>query len=305
MALVILSARRALLNRMNEGRKPKIATALHQYRETVAQHNILRLRILADGMEAQSGPPHWSPGLAEKCRIEAFDRFYLMLPLPESVIAVRDLFNDDVRAELTRSRELDGVCHKPVDAEARAGCFAALRTRIVEMNVDAAALAEFPPADLECLFTLVDSISGSGLPYYRQRQQLECEVPLRLDMSSDVALDARESNELSWVWDEWEIAVAVQIGAQSDDGFNGGGLALFCGNEDDPYHGQWKWRYGIRDCEESVSDVYDSVEDFLAFYAHFREQTEEQITKDIRYLNGMYPTAYSPLESFLSRRYRE
>jgi hypothetical protein len=43
---------------------------------------------------------------------------------------------------------------------------------------------------------------------------------------------------------------------------------------------KWKWRYGVHD-EDWCSDVYDIVEEFLGFYAHFKEQTEEGVRKDI------------------------
>jgi hypothetical protein len=54
-------------------------------------------------------------------------------------------------------------------------------------------------------------------------------------------------------------------------------------NEDNE---QQKWRYGVHD-EDWRSDLYDSVEEFLNFYAHFNEQTEEGVWKDIRSLKGI------------------
>lgn len=42
---------------MDEERRTKIVTALHQYRETVLQQNLALLRILVDGLEQQPRPP--------------------------------------------------------------------------------------------------------------------------------------------------------------------------------------------------------------------------------------------------------
>lgn len=105
-------------------------------------------------------------------------------------------------------------------------------------------MAEFPPADLAYLCTLVAGISGPGLSYHRDSQQIELvtaladaervledcvSVPVRYN--KDEKYDAHAESpydQLSWVWEDWEIAVAFQIGQAP---FPGGSFALYCRKE--------------------------------------------------------------------------
>jgi len=276
---------------MDEERRTKIATALHQYRETVSQHSFFLLRILVEGMEAQPLPPNCSASVAQKLycpkiRMQEFRR-YLQGAVPESVKSPRDLLNDNMRAELIRQADLDGVSHYPVNLKQREEYFATVRTRIAEMNVE---VAEFPPADLEYLCTLVSGITGPGLPYHREAQQFafvssieDHELKYMVENVTVPIRDDEEGryNELTYIWEDWEIAVAFKIGGGNCG--DGGSYALYCRNEDNE---QWKWRYGVYNDDWS-SDVYDSVEEFLGFYSHFGEQTEEGVRKDIRRLEGL------------------
>jgi hypothetical protein len=188
-----------------------------------------------------------------------------------------------VRDELIRRAGLDGVVDLPVNLEERDEYFAAIQARIAGLNVE---VAEFPPADLAYLCTVIDGITGPGLSYYRVSQQIEfvtcfreadltggVGVPVRYDESGDYD-EGAEYDQLTWVWVDWEIAVAFQIGQAP---FTGGTFALYCRNEDNE---QWKWRYGVHD-GDWCSDVFGSVEEFLGYYAHFREQTEEDVRKDV------------------------
>jgi hypothetical protein len=271
---------------MNEERRTNIATALHQYRETVSQHNFLLLRILVEAMEDDPVPPKVSASVADTLHVRELGR-YLRIDVPEAVKTPRDLLNDDVRAELIRRGRLDGVSHRPVNSKQREEYFAAVQTRIAEKDVE---VAEFPPVDLEYLCTLVDGITGPGLSYQREAQQIAflslIEDGLLKYMVEDVTVPIREDereghNELSGLWEDWEIAIALKIGGGPFSWC--GSYVLCCRNKDNK---QWKWRYGVHD-EDWCSDVYDSVEEFLGFYAHFREETEEQARKDIRPLEAI------------------
>lgn len=282
----VLPLRAGKVDDMDEERRTKIATALHQYRETVSQHSLFLLRILVEGMEAEPLPPGVSASVAQTLRIEEFRQHHLPGAVPESVKSPRDLLNDDVRAELVRRARLDGVAHRPVNLKLREEYFAFIRTRIAEKNVEA---AEFPPADLEYLCTLVSGITGPGLPKHHDAQQFDFISSIEDEelkyMIENVAVPIRDDggeryNALTYVWEDWEIAIAFKIGA-GPRGW-GGSFALYCRNEDNE---QWKWRYGVHD-EDWCSDIYDSVEEFLGFYAHFREQTEESVRKNIRSLKG-------------------
>jgi hypothetical protein len=271
---------------MNEERRTNIETALHQYRETVSQHNFFLLRILVECMEEEPLPPQVKPSVAEKLHVHEFGR-HLQCTIPESVKSPRDVLNDDVRAELIRRARLDGVAHRPVNLEQREEYFASIQTRIVEKNVE---VAEFPPVDLEHLCTLVSGVTGPGLGNHRAAQQfafvsaIEDESMKHMLESVTVPIrgdEGGEYNEWTDIWTDWEIAIAFRIGS----GPRGwcGSYALYCRNKGNE---QWKWRYGIHD-EDWCSDVYNSVEEFLSFYAHFRETTEEQVRKSMRSLKGI------------------
>ncbi|OIW32847.1 hypothetical protein CONLIGDRAFT_695032 [Coniochaeta ligniaria NRRL 30616] len=228
---------------MDDERRASIEAALRRYRETVTQHSVSLLHTL-------------SP---------------------------RDLLDDDVRDKVIRRTGMDGLGGRPeVNLKGREEYFAAIRTRIAELNVE---VAEFPPADLAYLCTLTDGITGPGLPYERVSRQIEflspfeeggfgnsVGVPVRYDEDGDEEL-SEKYDELTWIWTDWEVAVAFQFGGAP---FTGGSLALYCRKDGK----EWKWRYGIYD-DDWCSDAYDSVEEFLDYYAHFREQTEEEVRKDV------------------------
>jgi hypothetical protein len=269
---------------MDEERRIKIATALQQYREKVTQHSFFLLRILVECLETQPIPPSWSARVAPILRMQELRR---QIYVPESVTSPRDLLKDDVRTDLIRYAGLDGVFDHPVNLKQREEYFAAIRTRIPE-NVE---VAEFPPADLEYLCTLVSGITGPGLPYHREMCQFDFVSPIenhRLeDMVENVTVPSRYveggggSYELTFTWEDWDIAVAFKIGGGPRSW--GGSYALYCRHEENE---QWKWRYGVHDGDWR-SDVYDSVEEFLSFYAHFKEQTEEEVRKETNSLKAV------------------
>ena len=99
-------------------------------------------------------------------------------------------------------------------------------------------------------------------------------VPVRND-----AVEGKH-NQLTWLWEEQEIAIAFKIGG-GPCGW-GGSYALYCKNGRE----QWKQRYGVHD-EEWYSDVYENVEGFFGFYVHFNKQTEEELEDDITSLSAL------------------
>ncbi|EGR52434.1 uncharacterized protein TRIREDRAFT_103048 [Trichoderma reesei QM6a] len=229
---------------MDEERRSKIAIALQQYRQTVSQHNFALLRILQP----------------------------------------RDIFNDDVRNDIIQWAGLDGVSNGPINLRLREEYFASVRAEIAEKNID---VVEFPPADLECLCTLVDGITGPGLPYYCFANMIEFITPtgdsgvggLKGSVIFPAWNDAGDRvDALSEVWETWEIAVAFVTGGGPFDLC--GSCAIYCSSKEDDGNKEWKWRYGIFDGGWG-SDIYNSVEEFLGFYAHFEEQTEEMFRKDV------------------------
>jgi hypothetical protein len=99
---------------MDEERRTKIATALHQYRETVSQHSFFLLHILVEGLEAQPPPPSCSASIAQRLRMQEIHRF-LQGAVPESVKSLQDLLDDNIRAELIRRVWLNGISHYSVN----------------------------------------------------------------------------------------------------------------------------------------------------------------------------------------------
>jgi hypothetical protein len=285
---------------MDEERRTKIASALQQYRETVSQHNIILIRAVVQAVEALPVPPKCSESQAQQLRMRECSRV-IGGAIPESATSPPHLVDDDdVLAEVIQRHHLDGVAHSPVNLEQREEYFAAIRTHIPE-NVE---LADFPPPpDLAYLCTLVSGIIGPGISYnhdaqqfafispIESRQQLKemveaVVVPIRNDGSgkppqpSDFGVTY---NQLTDIWADWEIAVAFKIGGGPRWG---GSYALYCRREEDDHDEPLKWRYDVHD-EDWQSDVYDSVEEFLGFYAHFKEQTVQEVKRGIRSLTGM------------------
>lgn len=273
---------------MDDDRRAQITAALRRYRETVTRHSFTLLRTLVEAVEELPPPEYHSEETVQFLRLQTFD-MCLGGSVSELIKSPRDLLSDDIRDELVRRTGLDGVSPREIDLEGREKYFAAVRARIAELNVE---VAEFPPADLAYLCTLVAGISGPGLSYHHDSQQIEfvtaladadrvladcVSVPVRYIKNEKYDAHAESPyNQLTWVWEDWEIAVAFQIGQAP---FTGGSFALYCRKEDSAK--QWKWRYGIHD-GDWCSDVYDSVEDFLDYYAHFREQTTEEVLEYVR-----------------------
>jgi hypothetical protein len=282
---------------MDEERRTQIASALQQYRETVSQHNIFLIRAVVQAVEALPVPPKCSESQAQQLRMRECSRL-LGGAIPESATSPPHLVDDDVLAEVIRRHHLDGVAYSPVNLEQREEYFAAIRTRIPE-NVE---LNDFPPPDLACLCTLVSGITGPGISYHHDaqqfafispiesRQQLEemveaVVVPIRNDgpgrppQPSDFGVTY---NQLTDIWADWEIVVAFKIGGGPRWG---GSYALYCRCEEEDHDEPLKWRYGVHD-EDWQSDIYDSVEEFLGFHAHFKEQTVQEVTRGMRSLTG-------------------
>ncbi|KAF4943842.1 hypothetical protein FGADI_13122 [Fusarium gaditjirri] len=269
---------------MNEERREQIATALRRYRETVLQHNLFLLRTLVEKVEAEPIPPNCTEPAAQSLRMQAIQE---LIEVPESIEAPREILDESVIPSLISSASLEGVDDDPVDPSLRREYFTGIKASIAERGVE---VTEFPPSDLEYLCTLVSGITGPGLPFHRETSQLDFITPLRPGkmkaMIQAVGVPAGSDaeghhNQLTGLWEDWEIAIVFKIGG-GPRGW-GGSYALYSRNEDNE---QWKWRYGVHD-EEWCSDVYDNVEEFLGFYAHFNEQTEGDLEDDITGLEGL------------------
>lgn len=147
---------------MDEQRR-LIATALHQYRETVFQHNFSLLHVLVECIAASPSP--LSHSLRKSAEMQKLHQD-LQSAIPEPVDP-KDLPSNDIGAELIRQWELDGVASQTVNIKLREEYFAGIQRQISEMN---GKVEEFPPADLEYLCTLVSGVTGPGLPYRREHR---------------------------------------------------------------------------------------------------------------------------------------
>ena len=264
---------------MDQERRTQIEAALQQYRETVLQHSLFLLHKLVEGVEAEPTPPGLPEENADFLRVREIGRH--LQGISKFIKSPRAVLNDDFLSSLIEPARLDGVSHYPVNLALRERYFAGVRTHIEALNVE---VAEFPPADLDYLCTLISGVTGPGLPFHREVRQFDFITPIEdenlEEMMAAVEVPIRDGgedyNNLTFIWEDWEIIVAFKLGG-GPRGW-GGSWALYCRKEDND---EWKWRYGLHD-EDWCSDVYNSVGEFLGFYAHFREQTEEELRKHIR-----------------------
>ncbi|KAH7409725.1 hypothetical protein BKA64DRAFT_665687 [Cadophora sp. MPI-SDFR-AT-0126] len=271
---------------MDEARRAGIQNALQKYRDAVSQHNSTLLQSLVNMMEEEDLPPKVSEKIANQLHVRELAR-YLQCTIPDSVKSPRDILEESLQVELTRLCNLDGVSSRPINADLRREYFDGIKACIAEKNVE---VTQFPPADLEHLCTLVSGVTGPGIPNERKAQQIAFVSVIENedleDMINSVHVPSRrdaggEDDPWMELWPEWEIAVAFQIGGGPHEWC--GSYALYCRNGD---QGQWGWRYGLHD-NDWCSDVYGSVEDFLAFYSHYRETSEEWVRKNFRTVKGV------------------
>ncbi|QGI57950.1 hypothetical protein CEK26_000076 [Fusarium fujikuroi] len=270
---------------MDQDQRNRIENALLRYRKAVLEHNLSLLRILIEEVEAQPAPTGYRDSAAQHLRVEAIRE---QVVVPDSIKSTSEILDERFRDALISEGCLDGVSHGAVDLAGRREYFAGVQANIARKGVE---VSEFPPADLEFLCSLVRGVTGPGLPFHREVSQFHFVTPLEFEemeeMMKSVCIPIRdetgeeEYNSLTSIWEDWEISIAFKIGGGPRSW--GGTYALYCRNDD---HEQWKWRYGVHD-EEWYSDVYESVEDYLEFYTHFREQTEEELREDIPRLEAM------------------
>lgn len=188
-----------------------------------------------------------------------------------------------------RSCRLDGILHGQVDIKARKAW--------IEKTEERARTAERAkvhpdglPAELKYLMTLVRGICGNGLPQYRYFGELrqmkfltdvdgeedEDELPMDSGFVSVPRTDEEKKQGLLGdfreEWDDHVVALAVHIG--------NGGFTAYCRKPEDTDDADtWRWRYGLWSPEADFA-VYDTVEEFLEFYADFNKEGEEEGGED-------------------------
>ncbi|KAI6832888.1 hypothetical protein KC332_g6502 [Hortaea werneckii] len=277
---------------LSPDRKSSIEHALRKYRSRVLELNMNTLISVIQQIEATTSykrADFWDsvPDDLRSMRLQAIIERHGIHLEDDSISEVRELLSEDHREDLVRTNRLDGVRHGQVDVDARNAWIE--RTETAMANAKRASIQPdgLPPA-LKYLMTLVRAICGVGLPRYRYYGEL-----YQLKFLSDVHMDEDEdgSNEDGWValpitldtppedikndpslglpqeWADCEVALGVQIGY--------GGFAVYSrrlkGEESQSVRDGagvqgWDWRYGLTDFEYE-SDLYDTIEEFLEFYA--------------------------------------
>ncbi|KAI7472645.1 hypothetical protein KC357_g5660 [Hortaea werneckii] len=287
---------------LNQERKSSIEHALRKYRDRVLELNMntLTSAIQHMGNKTDFGPadfpvPFSVPVSLRRMSLQAFEEKHGVHLEDSSITELRDLLSEDRRESLIQTNRLDGIRHGQVDLDARNAWIERTETTMADAKPVKARPNGLPPA-LKYLMTLVRAICGVGLPKHRYYGELN-----QLKFLSDVHVDEDEEgcNEAGWValpmpldtpaedtkndpslglseeWADCEIALGVQIGY--------GGFAVYCrrldGKElqsvsDSAGTSGWDWRYGLTDLEYE-SDLYDTIEEFLEFYAeHNREDVD-------------------------------
>lgn len=135
--------------------------------------------------------------------------------------------------------------------------------------------------------TLVRGICGNGLPEYRyfsgselrqmkfltdiDGEEAEGEEPRDSGLVTVPRIDEEmiqgHLGDIRGEWDNHVVALAVGIG--------NGGFVAYCRKLDDTDDAdRWRWKYGLWDPEFETA-LYDTVEEFLEFYADFNKESEE------------------------------
>lgn len=278
-SLSIPTVSSTLTKQMDIERQSSIANAFKRFREIVEEHSRSQLRNLIEVTEAISLPVSYSASLVNRTHLDIFLN-ELNESLPQSAHAAtrpRDLLAESIMSDLVKDLYLDGVSPDPPNLQAKKDWFDIIQASIVEQGVQA---DEFPPPDLKYLSTLVNAVFGPGLPLYRKSAQFDllCEVGYwqsREDISKRAIIpsqDEDEPDDFKEAWEDWGIKVACLIG---DGPSSGGTFVLFCRSEQER---GWRWRYGFLD-EGSGSEMFDTVEEFLHYFATEHQEPEDRYRK--------------------------
>lgn len=274
---------------MDASRRASIRDALQKFRTTVAQQNFHLLRLLVEGMDSQPRPYDMTDGWLQARQTDWFS-FHLGFSITDIASAPHDLLEEKMQSTLITKHFMDGTLHESVDLDVRQTWFDRIEDEIRARGI---IVSHFPPADLAYLSTLTEGILAPGLTSWRQRKQFDlfspqspleptektrCRVTVPVRDDGDEALDPNELTDLTYVWEDWAIAVAFKLG----DGPRswGGSYALYCQRKDDSTS-DWDWRYGMHD-GDWASEVYRDSESYLAYYAHHREQTDEDAKRALQ-----------------------
>lgn len=248
---------------MDELRRLSISSALRRYRQTVQEHNLATLKIIADVVIAKPAP-RMSRDTAAWKRLRAMERF---VSIPAGAIFT------EPHQVLSMDLQLDGTVHEPV--EWRQAWFTMISAELDDAFPPLGFKLTFLPADLEYLCSLTNVILGAGLHRWWDFRMCNMLSSVRYESpavtSCRIVIPARGINMddlFTGLWNH-EVAVGVRIG-DGEELELAGSYVLYCCKG-----GDWAWRYAVHD-GGWASDIYDTLEEYLEFHSHFREPTEQE-----------------------------
>ncbi|KAI5371189.1 hypothetical protein Slin14017_G020680 [Septoria linicola] len=275
---------------LDERREASIQNALKAYRETVFTHNISLLRILVDRINEQVPPDGADREEIRKARLRVVKHHMHGEmgggdEVDDTLFSLHDLLSLSPTSPFAERFCLDGTSHAAVDSGAVTKAWEKLREALnLNRTSEDPALqdSEYPndiPQDLAYLATLTSAITRPSMAF-------DTPHPITLYPPEEGfdAMEIYDRNEeldlLSHAFSSWTIAVAVRVGEPHPDWTPSGVFALYCSKNSGAERRDWQWRYGIHEKYLSTA-LYDSVEDFLTFYATFGRETAEDMQEVI------------------------
>lgn len=283
---------------LTASRRQSIENALRHFRRTVLDQNLLALRILVEAaeQEVQALSSRISNEQIEEALEDHFEREYQI-----TYSTAKDLLEgsaDDMIAVFC----LDGVDHDPVEPSARERWWASL-WNVIQSNEEH--IEPFPtglPQDIRYMTTFVSGVTGAGLPYWREMQHPDlfrkvnvglldspsenrkriC-IPSLGDWQDARAFQGKDVSDPNnavghtWATEGWDVSVACNMSSWPEQFLNGTFTLYCCRQQEDGQDPSTKprgWRYGFQRGIFS-SELFNSVEEYLAWYARWDEQTKE------------------------------
>lgn len=295
---------------LSEPRRASIRLALEDFRKTILKQNFKTLRILVQAAEKQVEEASESGHSAEEIDEVCNDRFNWYLIRWNDAKALLSSDTSQVELDGIISRiSLDGIDHSPVDFRGRDQWWSSIWTAIIKHRHD---IPQFPsglPEDVRYLSTLANAVLGAGLPYWRE---MKCRdflaklsgydngvegkicIPFLGNWQDETRSyrpeDTRNYHNaiVNWCMEGWEVSVAVNVTAWPI-GYLYGTFVVYCCRRSGEGGsgsggGNWQWRLGYQR-DSFWSQLYDTVEEYLAWYAHYKEQTADNIEPEIMYFD--------------------
>jgi hypothetical protein len=288
--------------KLDESRRASIRKALEKYQAECLKQNLRTLEIhmqtMRDEGDQEIEDGNYTAEEVQRAIKKTFTNSIMRYEDVKILIAPEE---SAVKSEMIKTFEMDGVSHDPVDLEMRKKWWDSIWAAIVNFKDDIPA-EQFPPGlpdDLQYLSTLVNAVLSPGLDDWRETQHRDFIPPVDEHDLSQVGygmvsvpclgnwmdesrgFSDEDSNDYNnyfggqWCKDGWDIAVGVSTSCWPSE-FGGRSFMIYCRPQEEG--GQWGWRYGYDDAKfDGRSKIFDSVEEYLGWYARYREQTPENI----------------------------